>query len=81
MACPKCQSTKFYLGPEGGGSQNVLCCQCLTEYCESAFGLQELNSSPERIRRLYGIDCAPQPAEHGSPQDEDVPSMLDDILE
>jgi hypothetical protein len=56
MSCPKCNANDWAMGPEGGGSQNVLCRNCLTEYCESAFGLEPMKFDAQRMRHLYGPD-------------------------
>jgi len=55
MNCPKCNANNWAMGPEGGGSQNILCRNCHTEYCESAFGLEEMKYDIGRIQRLYWI--------------------------
>lgn len=53
MECPNCGSDNWALGPEGGGSQNILCINFLSKYCESPFGLDALAYNPDRIRALY----------------------------
>jgi hypothetical protein len=77
MNCPKCDANNWVMGPEGGGSQNILCRNCHTEYCESAFGLDAMKYDSDRIRHLYGIRVdEPQqstPVEHKY-------SILDDML-
>ena len=65
------------MGPEGGGSQNVLCRNCLTEYCESAFGLEPMRFDSDRIHSLYGIRIrADEPS-----QSENKYSIIDDMLD
>lgn len=77
MSCPKCNANDWAMGPEGGGSQNVLCRNCLTEYCESAFGLEAMKHDADRIHRLYGIYAA-QPK---SDSVETKYSILDDMID
>lgn len=54
--CPDCASEKFYLGPRGGLSQNVMCCNCKSEFNLTAgiagtFGKQRL-SKPDNGGRV-----------------------------
>lgn len=80
MTCPKCGSDKFYEGPCGGGAQNILCAGCHTEYWEGGpFGLKEMDSTPERIRQLYGVDVGGGPSPNAA-EDHGGGSLLDEIL-
>ena len=82
MKCPNCGADSWADswagGPEGGGSQNILCTACFSEYCESAFGLKPIKFDAQRIRALYGYDAVdPEP----SIRDSIIDKMLEDIID
>jgi hypothetical protein len=78
MSCHKCNSNDWAMGPEGGGSQNVLCRVCHTEYCESARGLDQLEYDERRIRNIYGIAPNKSVEEH-KPGYSIIDSMLENL--
>ena len=78
MNCPKCNANDWVMGPEGGGSQNILCRNCHTEYCESAFGLEEMKYDIERVKRLYGI-FEPAAFQANQPKHSIIDDMLSEI--
>lgn len=77
MSCPKCSANDWAMGPEGGGSQNILCRNCHTEYCESAFGLDAMKYDADRIRSLYGIRV--DEPQQSNPVERKY-SIIDDML-
>lgn len=78
MKCPKCKANKWLGGPEGCGSQNILCANCHAEYCESVFGLEPMEYNADRIRNIYGIYVAETPKVE--PQHSIIDSMIEDII-
>ena len=61
MHCPICGHTKFWAGPEGGASQDILCQQCGTEFCYCAMvgDFDNLGRDEKRAKEVYGVSPLP----------------------
>ena len=67
VMCPACGGENFRGGPEGGGSQDILCMTCGEEYCYSPFGLDKLGRDAKRAKQVYGVDPLPEYKENALP--------------
>jgi hypothetical protein len=56
--CPMCRTGKLLAGPEGGGSQNLMCHRCGTEYCYGGWTGLQMPRNPSRAS-TYGLDQLP----------------------
>jgi DNA-directed RNA polymerase subunit RPC12/RpoP len=60
VKCPDCGGMNWAFGPEGGGSQDVLCMTCGQEFCDMGpFGLERLERRESRAG-LYGLKELPK---------------------
>jgi len=71
--CLDCGSFRFYEGPQGGLSENIMCMQCGSAYCYAAYDGQQLSmdridnsvwTSDDPEERVKLLDGRPAPCKN-----------------